>query len=416
MQSEESSDIDLAVLTALFKESDNTSWFTEKYLLSQASSLHERTLISQQLMQDWPIDTNDLIAVWNLSIPIGLDDTLVKEWNTEVEKLSLLSDDYILRFAKLRLLNEAAVSIWKGRPDIASRAIEMARHFETNSSEHFPAPSTKQDDTFSSSFLTAGNDQYDQIDVIDTLYNSAATDLGSRDADLLASLALSNRRSKIRKVATKVITEQFKNGRNVAIALVQHFDKAKTSEQIQSLVARLTNVILPEQESLLWKVAARKALVQHALTAGNKQLWEIDEITNDISTSLIAEYLLLNPSSLPLSQEVQPLTAIELLVESWKRILPPLYTQINQLDFKPTGVLQKYLAKQLEYLSLLQSEESRWRSQQQTVNNNHLLIDTLQQKRSILEQINTVELTIALHWQRVLKEVLSENNRRSTIK
>ena len=416
LQSEEASNIDLFVLTTLFNESDNTSWYTEKYLLNQSSSLHERTVVSEQLMQDWPLDTIDSIAIWNLSIPSGLDDALVDEWGAELEKLVLLSDDNIVRFAKLRLLNEAAVSIWKGRPDLASRAVEMARRFDTNSSDHFPTQSTAQDDLFSSTFLAAGTDQYDQIDVIDTLYNSAATDLGTRDADLLASLALSNRRSKIRKAATKVITEHFKNGRNVAIALVQNFDKAKTNEQKQSLVARLTNVILPEQESALWDVTARKALVQHALTAGRKQLWEIDEITNDISTSLIAEYLLLNPSSLPLSQEVQPLAAIELVVESWKRMLPPRYTQTYQVDFKPTGVLQKYLAMQLEYISLLQSEESRWRSQTQTINTTGLLIDSLQQKISILEQINTIELTIALHWQRLLNEVVSENNRRSTIK
>ena len=48
------------------------------------------------------------------------------------------------------------------------------------------------------------------------------------------------------------------------------FSRAKTKEQVLAFVANLTNSILPEQDSINWESAARKALVQHALIAGNK--------------------------------------------------------------------------------------------------------------------------------------------------
>ena len=64
--------------------------------------------------------------MWNLSIPVGLDVELVRNWEDALSETTRLSDDNMLRFATLRILNEAAVSIWRGRPDLATRAIDMA--------------------------------------------------------------------------------------------------------------------------------------------------------------------------------------------------------------------------------------------------------------------------------------------------
>jgi hypothetical protein len=410
--SEDPSSIDLCVLTTMFNQSAHTSWFPESYILNQNASIADRVSIAKTLKTNWPLDTSELVAVWNLAIPVGLDVALLQEWQDATTAAKRLPDDDVIRFATLRILNEAAVSIWKGRPDLATRAIEMAKRIEHDSSSHFHTPLTEPDDSFTRSYLAAGKDQYDQIEVIEALLNSSATDLGVRDADLLASIALTNRKSKVRRAATKTIIEQFNNGPNIAIALVQYVSRAKTNEQVLSLVAHLTNAILPEQDSKNWKTIARKALVQHALIAGDKKLWELDEISNDISTSLIAEYLMLNPTALPLSKEVQPLDALEMVVDSWRRILPPTYTSDTGIDFNPTGIFQQYLLKQIEYYSLLQGEEARWRSQQHPIDNVPLLLKKLQQKKSILEQANTVELEIALHWSRLLKEILVENERR----
>ena len=54
-------------------------------------------------------------------------------------------------------------------------------------------------------------------------------------------------------------------------------------------------------------------------------LWELDEVSNEISTSLTSEYLILNPEALQLSNEADAYEAIEMVVDSWRRILPPKY-------------------------------------------------------------------------------------------
>lgn len=412
LRSEDASSIDLCVLTTLFHRGKNSTWFPETYILNQNASFSDRVSTANLLQTEWPIDTSELVAVWNLSIPIGLDETLVHDWRKATEIASRLPDDDLLRFATLRILNEAAISIWKGRPDLASRAIEMAKRIEHDSNSQFHKPMTESDDTFTKSYRSAGKDQYDQIDAIEALRNTSATDLGIRDADLLASIALTDRKSKVRRAATNTIIEQFNNGPNVAVAIVQYVSRAKTNEQVLAFVANLTNAILPEQDSSNWESAARKALVQHALIAGNKTLWELDEISNDISISLISEYLMLNPTALPLSKEVHALDALEMVVDSWRRILPPKYVEQPNIDFNPTGILQNYLIKQIEYFSLLQGEEARWRSQQHPIDNVPLLLKKLKQKRTILEQLNTVELEISSYWLRLLEEVLIENARR----
>jgi len=113
-----------------------------------------------------------------------------------------------------------------------------------------------------------------------------------------------------------------------------------------------------------------------------------------------------------LSTEADAFTAIDMLVDSWNRLLPPNYVPVNQVEFNPTGILQKFLLKQLEYYSLLQAEESRWRSERQPVNNIQLLLNQLLQKKSILEQLVTAEIAIALHWSHLFKDVNLQYERR----
>jgi len=407
-----STNTDLSVLTTLFNASTNTTWFTDQYLITESSTNVERETIANQLVHDWPIDTSELVAVSNLIIPVGLDIELVESWQKKYQNIIRLDEDSLLRFAFLRSLNEAAVSIWRGRPDLARNSLLTADRIEVNADSLFKQSIVNSEGTFSSIFKAAGNDQYDQVDAIEILLNDSLTDLGKSDADLLASLALTNRRSKVRSAATNVIIEQFKHGSNVATAIVQHFSRARSNEEISSLVANLTNSILPSPDHPKWQLEARKALLQHALTAGDKMLFELDEISNIISTSLVSEYLLLNPSALPLSGEVLPLEALDMVVASWRRVLPPSFVQQTTLDFSPSGVLQQYLLKQIEYFALLKSEESRWRSQKQVGNPVSIVLAKLQSKNSIIEQLNTVELEIANHWNRLLSEVVTENERR----
>ena len=359
-----------------------------------------------------PLIHRQFTSSWNLKIPVGFDIDQVNSWIEQADSLLRQTKNGPEELAKLRMLNEAAIALWKGRSDLAAHPIEQAKTFELSTNSYFNQVHVAADNSFSSAYQAIGKDQFDQLGVIDSLLNSDDTDLGSTDADLLASIALSSNKSKLRNAATLAIVEQFKNGPTVALALLDHFHRAKTTEQITTIVAQLTNVILPDKSSPQWYATARSAFVQHALTAGQRYLWELDEISNEITTSLISEYQLLNPESVQLSNEVSPTIAFEMVVDSWKRRIPPKYLPTKDNDFNPTGVLQQYLRFQLEYYSLLIAEEARWRSDQVTVNNSRDILRKIHLQPSIVNQLVIIELEINKHWTRLLKEVIFEFNKR----
>ena len=124
--------------------------------------------------------------------------------------------------------------------------------------------------------------------------------------------------------------------------------------------------------------------------------------------------MLLNPEHLPVNSEIPPLDAIEMVVQAWLNAIPPAFQPSNQIEFTPTGVLQFYLLKQLEYYSLLKAEESRWRSEQNPMHSMHSLTDRLHESSTIFEQLTVVEIEISLHWLQLFREVTAEHDRRTT--
>jgi len=412
IQSNAVSSIDLALLTSLFHYSGNTTWFNETHLVQQASSMQHRRTISSRLKKDWPIDDNERIAVWNLSLPIGLDVELVKEWNRQTIHIVEKSRTAKSQLAELRLLNEVAVSMWRGRPDLAAHALDRTKRFELDASDYFQPEYVEVDGTFSDKYRAAGQDKFDKLESIENLVKSSATDLGKHDASRLVSIALVNNRSVLRDAATKMIIEKFSNGKNVAMSLLNVFSRARSNEQITKLVANLTDVILPDPQSKSWSTSARRAFVQHALTVGNQELWGLDEIANILATSLISEYLMLNPDALPLSAEVTPNVAIEMVVDSWKRSLPPKYQRPDEPTFNSTGLLQDYLEKQLEYLLLMKSVESKWRNDDLLIDPEELDLPRLHKKKSIFEQLISVEKQISIHWLDLFADVIDEHTKR----
>lgn len=410
IRSRKATSIDLSLLTSLFYNSGNNSWFPVEGVVSQSSSLRDRKNISSQLKKDWPIDSSESISTWVVSLPIGLDVALVEEWEKETERLVQRSNSPDFYLVKLRLLNEAAVSIWKGRPDFAKGAIERAKLFEIESVPHPKLVYPPTPGSFSDAWSSAGNVE-EKLVALQELSEKNVTDLSKRDADRLVGIAIKSR-SELRKAATDLIIYKFANAENIANSLLYTFAAARTKEQIAALVANLTDVILPEPTSQQWDSIARSAFVQHALTVAQPEVKQLDEIASELSTSLLSEFLLLNPEYLSLSSELSPNVAFQMLVDTWRTMLPPMYQVVNPEDFVPTGLLQKYLKKQLEYLLLLKGEEAKWRNENLVISSEYITLSTLHNESSIIDQLVSVEKQISIHWLRLFKEVTAEYERR----
>ena len=402
---------DLTILGHLFLSSKNKSWFRHKHLVSSTDSRRNRELASSKLMQDWPITTTVAAQTMNLRIPAGFDRSFPSEWKSRLKAIQQDKSSSPSILAKLRLLNEASVSLWRGRPDLAFDLLDQIDKFDLLVPEEQQSMQLPNDGNWSNLYFDARSDRAARVDAIDTLYNSAATDLGRQDADTLASAALTQQSSRISTAATEAIVQQFSTGTNVAIAILNNLHRSRSKQQVAKLVANLTEAILPEMSDSRWDHEARRALVQHALTVKYPHQKELDSVSTELTRSLISETILIDPSTLPPSREIDTLSAIKMLVRAWKRDLTTMYVVKTTIEFNPTGVMQEYLQYQLQYLQLMEEEEARWRGLESFDEPAGYMAEVAIEFSDIVQQVTHVEMTIALHWDQLLNDLLNEYER-----
>jgi hypothetical protein len=131
-----------------------------------------------------------------------------------------------------------------------------------------------------------------------------------------------------------------------------------------------------------------------------------------LAHSYIAEYLLLQPTALPPSQEIPPLESITLVVDEWIRSSSPFESTISNHEFNSLGIMQSFLRHQITYLQLLIIAEAKWRGQDILYYSAQTSLTELGNATSIIEQMTMVELAIASHWNALFKSIDTEYKNR----
>ena len=399
---------DLEALGYLFLSSKTNDWFLHKHHISANATNNERNTVASVLANDWPVTRVIAAHALNLPIPPGFDASFLIEWKSRLQRIQNAPQNSPSTLASLRLLNQSSVSLWRGRPDLAFDLLEKVDTLDLLVPEKIESSMLPNDGSWSNRYFDARSDREARIDAIDTLYNSAATDLGPVDAETLAAAALLQQSSQIRVAATEAVIQQFPTGANVAVAILNNLHKARSKQQVAKLVANLTEAILPEFSDSRWDQEARRALVQHALTVKYPEQKVLDAVSNALSRSLISETILIDPSILPPSRELDALAAIKMLVRTWRRDLTTMYASNSGIEFNPTGVMQEYLQYQLQYLQLLTVEEARWRGVEELTESSLLVTEATTNASNIVQQITQVELEISQHWDRLLGDLHTE--------
>jgi hypothetical protein len=401
----------LWMLGRLLLSSNATTWFTNRHLVLPTATLSDRSAIASVLYAQWPVEVATAAPVWSLSIPAGFNEELAKSWKSYFREFQNVTPFDPSSIAHLRILNESAVYIWKGRPDLAQSSLVRLDNLDLLFIEDQTRRLLHPDGKWSELFFNARSRPFRAIEILEELLGREMNDLGPQDADTIASAALTQFSSKIRVAATDVVISQFKNGRNVAIAILNNLYKVRSKQQVAKLVASLTDAILPDMSDPRWMEEAHRALVQHAMTVMHPEQRVLDAVSNEVSSSLIAELLLLDPSILPPSSEIDSTTAISLLVNAWRREIPPQYLPKSESTFNPTGIMQEYLQYQLEYLQLVRADEVNWRGGGSLPTTSMLTDDLGKESSNIVGQLTQVELTIARHWDRIISDLTTENER-----
>ncbi|HIB01157.1 MAG TPA: hypothetical protein EYO40_00900 [Phycisphaerales bacterium] len=404
---------ELQLLGLLLQRSKKASWLSSMCIIQPNDSMQTRSAKATLLLSNWPSESSTTTMVWNLSIPDGFTENLYAAWSRAYESVLHLPIDNPLVSARVRKVNEAAVYIWKGRPDLAFQKVDPTLFFEEIPQNTLTRLQRKSPDgEWSKLFRNAGSNSDRRIEIIETLAGAEHESLGEQDARTLATAALSNVYSRIRLAATHSIVTNFLHCPNVAIAIVDNFSDAKSNKQIVKLVANLTEAILPEQEEPDWLLHARRALVQHALTVENSNAEILDLAAVQLARSYIAEYLLLQPTALPPSREITPLESITLVVDEWVRYSSPFENTISNYEFNSLGIMQSFLRHQITYLQLLIIAEAKWRGQDKLYYSAQTSLTELGNATSIIEQMTMVELAIASHWNALFESIDTEYKNR----
>ena len=205
--------------------------------------------------------------------------------------------------------------------------------------------------------------------------------------------------NQIRSQATDLIIAQFYNDVNVAVAMLDHVENYKSKRELSKLVANLTEIVLPESSDANWNREARRAMVQHAISTHQPEQKQFDYISNELTISLLDEFVVESPSVVLPSTEYSPLEAIHLLVQAQKKSQD---SDNSLFMFRPSNILQQYLHKQLEYYYL--ASNSIFNTQTDNVLIAKKLKAIVQNDRTIIDQIASIEFFITSNWDLLLTQ------------
>ena len=392
---DEITSIDLTVFGNMIFSSNNSPWFTSKYIVNLGDTDEVRATITELLAKEWAIEERHRPKAQNFKFAGIVNIEQINTWQSIYSALDR-SGGLARYIITLRLLNEAAANISIGRTDQVERILNKIESFKLDIQKPLPKVLLEEPDgKWTIEFNTSAND------ALDKLAANGVTELGMSDARTLARAALSMHSTQVRQQATDIIISQFYYNEHVAIAMLDFLDKYYSKREVSKLVANLTEVVLPEQSSSRWAEVARRALVQHAISTSKPSQKVLDYLSVELAGSLVDEYLVLNPSVVLPSGEISSLNAIEMLV-NYRTQTQPSSDQL--FIFNPSGLLQRFLHKQIEYYMQLRNAQPGFvHSRQEEFIRSLRAIAT--EDSTIIEQIASVEFLVSSQWNLLLSSI-----------
>ena len=393
---EQASAVDLWAITNMLVDRKAIPWLLSEHAIQIDDDLSKREQVENELQVLWPQVESTKTQVHTLLIPAGFDPALILVW----EELTLLCDDKsaspVERFVHARRLNEIAAAIWVGRP---SRAWELVDNIDQATMyEDAPALPTggRSSGKLHQRFANTNRDPDAMLELLNFVRSSEYASLHPRDAATVVRAAYFYSDLEIREEAVALICDQFSRNSDIAVAIVNVLTKNAKTQQVESLVAYLTDVILPPRHDSNWLTTARKALVQHALTAGNQNLTGLDAAAISAGISALGESLIVDPSRLRPMQEIDVNQAYDRLLRAWRKRLG---INIPLKNKNSSNVLENQLRQQLEYIQLLLQLELVWSGEKSMTDD----LKKIGASQTLVEQISEAEIASLRIWKRMLQ-------------
>lgn len=399
------SQVDLWAFTHLLHDTGLIPWFHHDHVVEIEDPFAKRETITKDLSNIWPSASKLIQQERVLVLPAGYDPQLVELWRGLIFSTDDQSIPSAKQFALARRLNEIAAAMWIGRPSRAWQLVDnldQSMNYDEELLSNTPNSSNGQ---LHDRFLNIQRDPQQMMELLNFIRTSEYTTLHPTDASLLARTALFHADPGIRREAVSIICDIFSTSPQIATALVNVLTARAKTPQVDALVAYLTDDILPPRHDSLWLMEARRAFVQHALTAGKPELKALDQAVITAASSAIGEALLVDPTRIRPTHEITIQESYTQLVEAWNsRLGEP---KIPQRSFSLTGsnsILEMHMKLQLQYVQKLQQLEKSWAGTSDIEGD----LELLHESPTLVDQIRDAELASLAIWHRLFNLASTE--------
>ncbi|MHC4711360.1 MAG: hypothetical protein ACYTA3_13350, partial [Planctomycetota bacterium] len=123
----------------------------------------------------------------------------------------------------------------------------------------------------------------------------------------------------IRELAQAALVEQFGDGRNVALEMLDQLPGVAAGRALSETLGQLTGRLLPSPHSDSWAIDARLGLVEHALDLLGTDSDAVDDKLGAVIRSYSDRRSALGPDSSPATRVRTAREAAAELAESWRR-------------------------------------------------------------------------------------------------
>ena len=150
---------------------------------------------------------------------------------------------------------------------------------------------------------------------------------------------------------------------------------------------------------------ARRAFVQHALTAGNPELKALDQAVITAASSAIGEALLVDPTRIRPTHETTIEESYTQLVQAWNsRLGEPSIPQRSFSLAVSDSILVTHMKLQLQYIQKLQQLEESWSGSSDIQGD----LEVLHESPTLVDQIRDAEFASLAIWHRLFNLASTE--------
>ena len=339
------SSVNLWVLSSMLAQSIDVPWWDATFVVAPTASLNDRRWYADLVDESWP----QLMASDRpRGIPVPLE--ALERATRIIEALKALpipTEDgpALYRFLTWAQVTGAVEALELGDVD---RALQEIRDSELMletpyTSLGYPidlAESVGQasgvDGAWTEDWVRIRRDQGAREAGLRYLKQRSGGDLGPVDAATLANEALRGTPREIRLLAQETILENFSFGPNVVLALVNAFEFAPRNQDTVEFISRMIGADLPALSDDGWRVAARHAMLRHALSLRRTDMHDIDRLAGEYRSLLQDRLDLAGGDPYLIRRNAAELMALRVDIEAARAkgqyVANPIPATIDELD------------------------------------------------------------------------------------